>query len=114
MSIDGKLLARAVGITVGRCLGGQVATTLVATINNIIFLFSPLLVRASSLYKLFCSCVSFFLSVSQFFCPKKFSATSKQGRRLCFGTLTFLTNIRSTKVLHHASCIIPLLSKVGG
>ena len=28
----------------------------------------------------------------------------KQGRRLRFGMLAALTNIRSTKVLHHASC----------
>ena len=33
------------------------------------------------------------------------SVTSKQGRRLSFGMLTDLTNIRSTKVVHHASCI---------
>ena len=32
----------------------------------------------------------------------KIFATSKEGRRLRFGRLT---NIRSTKVLHHASCI---------
>ena len=37
---------------------------------------------------------------------KKIWATSKQGRRLRFGMLTVLTNIRSTKVLHHASCIM--------
>ena len=37
-------------------------------------------------------------------CKKKCQATSKQGRRLRFGMLTVLTNIRSTKVLHHASC----------
>ena len=30
---------------------------------------------------------------------KKIQATSKQGRRLRFGMLTVLTNIRSTKVL---------------
>ena len=35
------ILARAVGIPVGRHSGDQLATTLVATINNIIF-FSPL------------------------------------------------------------------------
>ena len=35
-------------------------------------------------------------------CPKK---NLGQGRRLRFGMLTVLTNIRSTKVLHHASCI---------
>ena len=32
-------------------------------------------------------------------------ATSKQGKRMRFGMLNVLTNIRSTKVLHHASCI---------
>ena len=37
---------------------------------------------------------------------KKIQATSKQGWRLRFGMLTILTNIRSTKVLHHASCIM--------
>ena len=48
---------------------------------------------------------------------KKFWATSKQGRRLRFGMLTVLTNIRSTKVLHHTSCIMHhrlLLTKVEG
>ena len=30
----------------------------------------------------------------------------RQGRRLRFGMLTVLTNIRSTNVLHHASCIM--------
>ena len=40
------------------------------------------------------------------FVAKKIEATSKQGRRLRFGMLTVLTNIRSTKVLHHASCIM--------
>ena len=44
-------------------------------------------------------------SVCQFVSSKIFYATSKQGRRLSFGMLTYLTNIRSTKVLHHASCI---------
>ena len=34
-----------------------------------------------------------------FVCQKKFYDTSKQGRRLSFGMLTVLTNIRSTKVL---------------
>ena len=37
---------------------------------------------------------------------KKIQATSKQGMRLRFGMLIALTNIRSTKVLHDASCII--------
>ena len=37
---------------------------------------------------------------------KKNQATSKQGRRLKFSMLTALTNIRSAKVLHHASCIM--------
>ena len=41
-----------------------------------------------------------------FVCRKKIYATSKQGRRLRFGMLTVLTNIRSTKVLHHVSCIM--------
>ena len=44
----------------------------------------------------------------------QWKTTSKQARRLRFGMLTTLKNIRSTKVLHHASCIMPLLSKVGG
>ena len=39
-------------------------------------------------------------------CQKKNYATSKQGRRLRFGMLTVLTNIRSTKALHHALCIM--------
>ena len=38
-------------------------------------------------------------------CQKKYEATSKQGRRLRFGMLTVVTNIRTTKVLHHVSCI---------
>ena len=33
------------------------------------------------------------------FCPKRFYATSKQGRRIRCGMLTDLTNIISTKVL---------------
>ena len=33
-------LARAVGVPVGRCSGGRLATTLVATINDVIFSFS--------------------------------------------------------------------------
>ena len=37
---------------------------------------------------------------------KKMQATSKQGRRLRFGMFIVLTNIRSTKVLHHESCIL--------
>ena len=49
--------------------------------------------------------VSFVSQFHQSVCQKKISATSKQGRRLRFGMLTVLTNIRSTKVLHHASCI---------
>ena len=60
-----------------------------------------------------CWFVSFVLCV----CPKKSQATYKQGRRLKFGMLTVLTNIRSTKVLHHASFIMhhrSLLNKVGG
>ena len=36
-------------------------------------------------------------------CPKQSKATYEQGRRVKFGMLTVLTNIRSTKVLHHAS-----------
>ena len=39
-------------------------------------------------------------------CQKKIQATSKQGMRLSFGMLIALTNIGSTKVLHHAPCII--------
>ena len=35
-----------------------------------------------------------------------------QGRRLRFGMLTFLTNIRSTNVLHHASCIMHHASSI--
>ena len=43
------------------------------------------------------------LSVCKCVSPKKkIQATSKQGRRLRLGMLTVLTNIRSTKVLHHA------------
>ena len=49
-------------------------------------------------------CVSQLVSLVSFV-KKKISATSKQGRRLRFGMLIALTNIRSTKVLHHASCI---------
>ena len=45
-------------------------------------------------------CVSLFVK-------KKIYATSKQGRRLGFGMLTALTSIRSSKVLHHASCLMP-------
>ena len=41
----------------------------------------------------------------QFVSSKNCYASSKQGRRLRFGKLTILTNIRSTMVLHHASCI---------
>ena len=42
----------------------------------------------------------------RFVCKKKIQTTSKEGRRLRFGILIALTNIRSTKVLHHASCIM--------
>ena len=40
------------------------------------------------------------------FVKKKMQATSKQSRSLSFGMLTALTNLRSTKVLHHVSCIM--------
>ena len=41
-------------------------------------------------------------------------ATSKQGRRLKFGMLTVLTNIRSSKVLHHVLCIMHHASSTAG
>ena len=37
-----NLLARAVGVAVGRCSGGRLATTLVATISTIIFFFTTI------------------------------------------------------------------------
>ena len=46
-----------------------------------------------------------YMAFSVCVCQKKCQATSKVGRRLRFGMLTVLTNIISTKVLHHASCI---------
>ena len=58
-----------------------------------------------------------FFRQSVSFVKKKNQATSKQGMRLNFGMLIALTNIRSTKVLHHASCIMHhrlLLTKVEG
>ena len=45
-------------------------------------------------------------SVSLVRLSKKIQVTSKQGMRLRFGMLIVLTNIRSTKVLHHTSCIM--------
>ena len=54
-----------------------------------------------------------YMALSVSLSKKKF----RQSRRLRFGMLTVLTNIRSTKVLHHASCIMHhrlLLNKVEG
>ena len=48
--------------------------------------------------------VSIYGLVCHFVSLSKKMATSKQGMRLNFGMLTALTNIRSSKVLHHASC----------
>ena len=45
---------------------------------------------------------------------KNIYATSKQGRRLRFGMLTVLTNLRSTKVLNHASYIMHHASCIFG
>ena len=56
-------------------------------------------------------CVTLFVCQ---FVQKNFKATSKQGRRLSFGMLTALTNIRSTKVLHHASWIMQHTSCIAG
>ena len=63
--------------------------------------------HAASIYG-FVRFVSFVLFVEE----KKIQATSKQGGRLRFGMLTVLTNIRSTKLLHHASCIMHHASQV--
>ena len=54
-----------------------------------------------------CACSFFSFRLFHFICcvPKNFRLTSREGRRLKFGMLTVLTNIRSTKVLHHSSCI---------
>ena len=64
-------------------------------VQNIFLLYQTLFLD-SLLPQYMALCVS--QLVSQFV-KKKFQVTSKQGRRLKFGMLTVLTNIRSTKVL---------------
>ena len=47
-------------------------------------------------------------------CQKKFTPHLSKEGRLRFGMLTVFTNIRSTKVLHHASSIIDHVSCIAG
>ena len=65
-----------------------------------------LLLLANHFYAACCLNIWFcaFVCMLCYVCPKKNSNTSKQGRRLRFGMLTVLTNMRSTKVLYNASC----------
>ena len=70
----------------------------------VMFFIGSMLPQYMALSVSFVSCV----------CQKK---NLGQGMRLQFGMLIALTNIRSTKVLHHASCIMHhrlLLNKVEG
>ena len=74
--------------------------------RTILMFFGICLALAKFLGSMLPECMVLCISFVGLFHPKKFYDTSKQGRRLRFGMLTVLTNIRSIKLLHHASCII--------
>ena len=72
----------------------------IETMNPIFQMFS--FWAASCLNIWFCAYVHFvcmFVSNVCLICHRCFKSTSKQGRRLRFGMLTVLTNIKSTKLL---------------
>ena len=75
-------------------------------LNLLMNIFSLCFLNKGSILQIFrqhaASIYGFVRQFISLFRPKKIQAISKQGRRLRFGMLSVLTNIRSTKVLWQA------------